>query len=248
MKMFLRKKKRRVNKLLICIIIFIFLVIVSGCFINYYSRKAIPLLMSYAEAESKKLIILVINKAVTKQINNVDTDQIFEVTYNNNGEVILIDFNSKRTSIALSTITSLVEVNLRAIEEGKIDMIELPDNSLDVFDTDLLEKGIILEVPLGVISGSVLLTNLGPKVPVKISLIGDVSSGFSTDVKEYGINNALITLMIDVSVDTKVVLPFMSEDMNVSASIPIAMKVIQGKIPEYYLNGFTTKSNIVTSN
>ena len=248
MKMFLRKKKRRVNILLICIIIFIFLVIVSSYFISYYSRKAIPLLMSYAEAESKKLIILVINKAVTKQINNVDTDQIFEVTYNNNGEVILVDFNSKRTSIALSTITSLVEVNLRAIEEGKIDMIELPDNSLDLFDTDLLEKGIILEVPLGVISNSILLTNLGPKVPVKISLIGDVSSGFSTDVKEYGINNALITLNIDVSVDTKVVLPFVSEDMNVSATIPIAMKVIQGKIPEYYLNGFTTKSNIVTSN
>lgn len=246
--MLLRKKKRRVNILLICIIIFIFLFVTSSFFINYYSRKAIPLLMSYAEAESKKLIILVINKAVTKQINNVDTDQIFEVTYNNNGEVILVDFNSKRTSIALSTITSLVEINLRAIEEGKIDMIELPDNGLDVFDTDLLEKGIILEVPLGVISNSVLLTNLGPKVPVRISLIGDVSSGFSTDVKEYGINNALITLNIDVSVDTKVVLPFVSEDMNVSASIPIAMKVIQGKIPEYYLNGFTTKSNIVTSN
>lgn len=248
MKMVLKNKKRRINRLLICIIILIFLVIISGYFINYYSRKAIPLLMSYAEAESKKLIILVINKAVTKQISNVDTDQIFEVTYNNNGEVILIDFNSKRTSIALSTITSLVEINLRAIEEGKIDMIELPDNSLDVFDTDLLEKGIILEVPLGVISNSILLTNLGPKVPVKISLIGDVSSGFSTDVEEYGINNALITLKIDVSVDAKVVLPFVSEDMNVSASIPIAMKVIQGKIPEYYLNGFTTKSNIVTSN
>lgn len=248
MKMLLKKKKKRLNILLICIIIFVLLVVISGYFINYYSRRAIPLLMSYAEAESKKLIILVINKAVTKQINNVDTDQIFEVTYNNNGEVILIDFNSKRTSVALSTITSLVEINLRAIEEGKIDMLELPENSLDVFDSDLLEKGIILEVPLGVISNSVLLTNLGPKVPVKISLIGDVSSGFSTDVKEYGINNALITLKIDVSVDTRVVLPFISEDMNVSASIPIAMKVIQGKIPEYYLNGFTTKSNIVTSN
>ena len=248
MKMLLRKKKRKVNVLLICIIIIIFLGLISGYFINFYSRKAIPLLISYAEAESKKLIILVINKAVTKQINNVDTDQIFEVTYNNNGEVILVDFNSKRTSIALSTITSLVEFNLRAIEEGKIDMLELPDNSLDLYDEDLLGKGIILEVPLGVISNSVLLTNLGPKVPVKISLIGDVSSGFSTDVKEYGINNALITLNIDVSVDTKVVLPFVSENMNVSASIPIAMKVIQGKIPEYYLNGFTTKSNIVASN
>lgn len=247
MKMSLRKKNKRNNKLIICIIIFIFFVFALTIFINYYSNKALPLLISYAEAEAKKLIILVINKAVTKQISNVDTDDIFEVTYNNNGEVILVDFNSKRTSVALSTITSLVEINLRAIEEGRIDMIELPDNSLDSFDTDLLEKGIILEVPLGVISNSALLTNLGPKVPVKLSLIGDVSSGFSTEVEEYGINNALITLNIDVEVNAKVVLPFISDDMNISASIPIAMKVIQGKIPEYYLNGFSTKSSIVTS-
>jgi len=248
MRLILKNKKKKHNMLLICIIIFVFLVFVSYVFINYYSKKALPLFISYAEAEAKKLIILVINKAVTKQINNVDTDDIFEVTYNKDGEVILIDFNSKRTSNVLSTITSLVELNLRAIEEGNIDMIELPDNSLDSFDRDLLEKGIILEVPLGVINGSALLSNLGPKVPVKISLIGDVSSGFSTDVEEYGINNALITLNIDIEVNAKVVLPFASDNMNINASIPIAMKVIQGKIPEYYLNGFTTKSNIATSN
>lgn len=220
----------------------------SFSFINYYSQKALPLLTTYAEAETKKLVILVINKAVTKQINNVDINDIFEVTYNNEGEVILIDFNSKRTSIALSTITSLVELNLRAIEEGKIDMLELPDNSLDAFNKDLLDKGVILEIPLGVISNSNLLSNIGPKVPVKLSIIGDVSSGFSTDVEEYGINNALIKLYIDVEVNARVVMPFISDDISIGASIPIAMKVIQGKIPEYYLNGFTTKSNIVTSN
>lgn len=220
----------------------------SFSFINYYSNKALPLLLTYAESETRKLVILVINKAVTKQINNVDTDDIFEVTYNSAGEVILVDFNSKRTSQALSMITSLVELNLRAIEEGKIDMLELPDNSLNSFDTELLSKGIILEVPLGVISGSSLLSNVGPKIPVKLSLIGDVSSGFSTEVVEYGINNALIKVYIDVKVDARVVMPVISDDISISASIPIAMKVIQGKIPEYYMNGFTTKSNIVTSN
>lgn len=247
MRLILKSKKKN-NKLIIIIIIFILLIISCIGFINYYSNKALPLIMSYAEAESKKLIVLIINKAVTKQINNVDTNDIFDITYNKDGEVILIDFNSKRTSIALSTITSLVELNLRAIEEGKIDMIELPDNSLDSFDTDLLDKGIILEVPLGVINDSAFLTNLGPKIPVRLSLIGDVSSGFSTEVEEYGINNALITLNIDIEVNAKIILPIISDDMNITASIPIAMKVVQGKIPEYYLNGFTTKSNIVTSN
>ena len=90
-----------------------------------------------------------------------------------------------------------------------------------------------------------LLSNIGPKIPVKISLVGDVSTNFSTEIVEYGINNALLKVIVNISVTTKVILPITSEDLTINANIPIGMKVIQGKIPNYYLNGFTTKSNIV---
>lgn len=246
MRMNLRKKKKKKQKMLsIFIIIFIFSTICSFLFINYYSKKAIPILLTYAETEAKKLTILVINKAVTKQINNIDTSELFEVIYNKNGEIQLIDFNSKKTSEILSIMTSLVELNLRAIEEGKIDMLELPDNSLKDYDKDLLEKGIIYEIPLGIVTNSNLLYNLGPKVPVKLSLMGDVSTGFSTEVVEYGINNALLKLMIDIKVSTKVILPITSDEITIDCSIPIAIKMIQGNIPNYYMNGFTTNSAIV---
>ncbi len=245
MRMYLKKRKKRKNKHQIVIIILILIIIATAIFINYYSKKAIPLLLSYAEAETKKLTILVINKAVTKQINNIDMDEVFEIKYNSEGEIQLIDFNSKNTAKILSTMTSLVELNLRAIEEGKIDMLELPENSLSDYNLELLEKGIILEIPLGIVTNSALLYNLGPKVPVKLSLVGDVSTGFSTEVIEYGINNALLKLMIDIKVDTKIILPIISNTIKVDCSIPISIKMIQGKIPNYYIDGFTTKSNIV---
>ena len=171
-------------------------------------------------------------------------NDIFDVVYNDKGEIILIDFNSQNTAKILSTMTSLIELNLRAIEEGKIDMLELPNNSLESYDMDLLEKGIITYIPFGIATGSSLLYNLGPKIPVKLSLLGDVITGFSTDVTEYGINNALIKLMIDVKVDTRIILPIISEEITINANIPIAMKVVQGKIPDYYMNGFTSRSNI----
>ena len=200
--------------------------------------------MAYAESETRKLTILVINKAITKQMSDSWANDIFDVVYNNQGEIILIDFNSQNTSKILSTMTSLIELNLRAIEEGKIDMLELPNNSLEAYDMDLLEKGIITYIPFGIATGSSLLYNLGPKIPVKLSLLGDVVTGFSTDVTEYGINNALIKLMIDVKVDTRIILPIISKEITINASIPIAMKVVQGKIPDYYMNGFTSRSNI----
>lgn len=246
MKMILKKKKKN-NKLLIFIFIFLAVIFASFYFINYYSKKATPIIVSYAEAETKKLIILVINKAVTKQINNMNIDNIFDIKYSDNDYISTIDFNSRNTSMILSTITSLVELNLRAIEEGKIDMIELPQNSLSDYNFDLLDKGIIAEIPFGIVTGSSLLYNLGPKIPVKLSLVGDVSTGFSTDIVEYGINNAFIKLLVDVEVDTRIILPISSKNLKIRCSIPVAMKIIQGKIPEYYLNGFNSKSNIVKS-
>lgn len=248
MRMILKKTKKKKNGLLITIAILISVMTMTFLFINYYSKKALPIILSYAEAETKKLTILVINKAVTKQINNMDTDELFDISYNKDGEITLIDFNSKKTSKILSTMTSLVELNLRAVEEGKIDMLELPDNSLSDYNMNLLEKGIIVEVPLGIITNSSLLYNIGPKIPVKLSLVGDVVTGFSSEVVEYGINNALLKLMIDIKVDTKIILPIVSDQITIDCSIPIAMKVIQGKIPSYYIDGFTTKSNIVEGN
>ena len=248
MRMILKKTKKKKNGLLITIAILISVMTMTFLFINYYSKKALPIILSYAEAETKKLTILVINKAVTKQINNMDTDELFDIAYNKDGEITLIDFNSKKTSKILSTMTSLVELNLRAVEEGKIDMLELPDNSLSDYNMNLLEKGIIVEVPIGIITNSSLLYNIGPKIPVKLSLVGDVVTGFSSEVVEYGINNALLKLMIDIKVDTKIILPIVSDQITIDCSIPIAMKVIQGKIPSYYIDGFTTKSNIVEGN
>lgn len=243
-----KRKKKNNNVILITITIATMLVIASLLLIKYFSQKAIPTIMSYAESETKKLTILVINRAVTKQISSLDTTELFNIVYNENGEIQLIDFNTKNTSKILSTMTSLVELNLRSLEEGKIDMLELPENSLASYDKTLLEKGIILEVPFGIISNSTFLKNLGPKIPVKLSLVGDVITGLSTEVTEYGINNALLKVNIDINVDTRIILPVVSDEFTIDCSIPIAIKVIQGKIPDYYMNGFTTKSNIIEGN
>lgn len=245
MRMILKRKNKKHNILLLILLILTSVIILSLIFINYYSNKAYPILKSYAESETKKLTVLIINKAVTKQLYNMDVEELFKITYNKDGEIILIDFDTKKTSKALSTMTSLVELNLRAVEEGKIDMLELPENSLSNYNMELLSKKIICEIPFGLTTGSSLLSNIGPKIPVKISLVGDVSTNFSTEVVEYGINNALLKVLINISVTTRVILPISTEDLNISASIPIGMKVVQGKIPNYYLNGFEAKSNIV---
>ena len=137
---------------------------------------------------------------------------------------------------------------LELAEDGqKGDLIDLEENTLDKYDKDLLKKGIIYEIPILAATNSSLLSNIGPRIPVRFYLIGDVTSNVETEVKEYGINNALVKLSIRINVSGRVNLPFVSENVTVDMVIPVSMKIIQGKIPEFYLDGFKSTSNLVES-
>ena len=241
-------KKRKNSKLgLITILIFLSLS-VSFFFIIYLSKKINPIFMSYAESETRKLMTLVINKSLTKELTLKDEiDNIYHITKSNNEDIQIIDFDSKEVTKFLNNITNLIQNNLKAIEEGNIDLIDLEENTLDKYDKYLLKKGIIYEIPIFAATNSSLLSNIGPRIPVRFYLIGDVTSNVETEVKEYGINNALVKLSIRINVSGRVNLPFVSENVTVDMVIPVSMKIIQGKIPEFYLDGFKSTSNLVES-
>ena len=102
MRMILKRKNKKHNILLLILLILTSVIILSLIFINYYSNKAYPILKSYAESETKKLTVLIINKAVTKQLYNIDVEELFKITYNkdsmyyfylNNGNNYLIDYS-----------------------------------------------------------------------------------------------------------------------------------------------------------
>ncbi len=229
-----RKKKKIINKIFI---LFILIIIVSFFVIKIFDDRVKPILLSYAEAETRKLTTLVINKAVTKQIAlNMDPDNLYEIETNDNNEINIVSYNSTTVTKILNSITNLVQLNLKSIEEGNIDLLELPDT----YDSDKLKEGIIYEIPFGAITNISFLSNLGPKIPVKLHLIGDVTSGIRSNLTEYGINNALLEIGVNIEVTCRINMPFISKQIKVDNTVPIVIKLIQGKVPEYYFNGFSS--------
>lgn len=241
----LKKRKRR-NKIILLQIIIIFSILTSYLLIKYWNYKVTPLLMNYAESETKKITTLVINNAVTKQLAlTLSQEELFNIEKNQSGEVTLVTYNSVNVTRMLSTITNLIQLNLKSIEEGNVDLVELPQNTIENYDKKIINSGIIYEVPIGTITTNAFLSNIGPKIPIKLNLIGDVISNIETKVTNYGINNALLEIGVYVEVSSKINLPFISKTVKVSNVIPISMKVIEGKVPQMYLNGYTTNSNLI---
>jgi len=113
------------------------------------------------------------------------------------------------------------------------DLTEL-ENS-DIYNDD---KYVIAEIPIGVIFENSFLKNIGPKIKIRLEIIGDVVSELQTEVKPYGINNALVELNIFLEAHARVVLPFVSKDIVVTNVIPISIYIVNGNIPESYISTY----------
>jgi len=89
-------------------------------------------------------------------------------------------------------------------------------------------------------TNNALLSNVGPKIPVRVSLSGEMESNIKTEIEEYGINNSVLKIIINVSVSEQIILPLLSKKITVDNDVPIAIKMIQGQIPDYYINNIPT--------
>ena len=221
--------------ILICILIYIFFKI--------FNNKLKPVFLKIANSEAKKIATLIINDSVSKQLtSDLTFDNLFNIIKDNNGNINSIDLNSIIVNKLLTTTTNTAILNLKYVEDGKIELLELSDNVTIGYDKNDLQKGIIYKIPTGVVFGNTLLSNIGPKIPVKFSLIGSAVSNINTKITNYGINNALMEVYVDLTVELEVILPLMTNNIEVTSSIPIAIKLIQGNIPSYYANALNSPS------
>ena len=232
---------KRIHIFTLLLIIILSSIICSYKLLEYYSIKMSPVVFSYAESEVKKLTTLIINKSITKQMSaGLDVDNLLNITRNDNGDIQMISYNSITVTKLLNSVTNLVQLNIKSIEEGNVDLLELPD----IYDEEKMKYGIVYEIPLGTVTDNFLLANLGYKIPVKFTLVGSTTTNLDTKITEYGINNALLEIFITIDVTTQINIPFVSKEVNMSTEVPIAIKLIQGVIPEYYINGLESKKVI----
>lgn len=236
-KVHLRKKRiifnKRKSNILILSLLSLFISVIL--LLQFISSRITPGLMEYAEIQAKKFVTLLINSAVTESIGeDLEADSLFLITKDSNGEIRSIDLDPVKVNRLLSNTTNSIQVNLQHIEKGEVDKLTLMDDALRDYDPNDLKKGVIGNIPTGVIFKNALLSNLGPKFPIRLKIMGDIITNIKTKVTNYGINNAVIEVSIQVDVTTQAILPFSSKVIKVSSDIPLTIKLMQGNVPSYY--------------
>jgi len=228
----LKKTKSKKN---IWAVTILFLMIFLVFFFSFFNTKVTPILLSYAESKATKIATLLITQAVNDNVfHTMDIEDIVITSKDNSGIVKEVDINPIFVNKLLNMITNYVQEYIEKVENGNIDSLGVTETIFSDYDIHKLKEGIIYEIPSGVIFSNSLLSNLGPKIPVRISLVGDVTSDIKTNLTNYGINNAFLEVIVYVEVAMKVLLPFASKNVNASTNIPVVMKMIEGEVPEFY--------------
>ena len=236
-----RSKKNKKKNLLF--ITFFMICIVTYMMIDFIGGVLGNKLMEYAKVEVGRIARYVVNYSVTtKNIKELEFNNLFIVNKNNADEIQSVDFDPVVVNTVLNAITETVIKHFKAIEEGNLDVIDLSEGFLINTKVDKLKQGIIAEIPVGVVTNNTLLANLGPKLPVKLSVAGEIESYIGTDVEYYGINNAIITVYVNIDVSQQIYMPIATGRVVISQKIPIAIKMMQGVVPNCYFGNLNTSS------
>lgn len=232
------KKK---NKILIINILLLFSSFLNIFIINKISKNNIE---EYSYMLASKITKYIVNNAYVREKINYYANDIYDIVKSNEtNEIKNIIYDSGVVNDLINSITDRVYNMFNMLEYGDLNKLNIRENIL-TSNVNNTKDGIILEIPSGILFNNYLLSNLGPLIPLKISLTGEFESYVSTDVIEYGINNAMVSIYINIKVTEQVTMPFITKKITIENKIPIFMSLVNGTIPNYYFSGFSKNSNI----
>ena len=232
-------KKFKKNKFKINIVPIIIIVIIINTLIllNYISNNVSPKLIKISEYSldtyNNHLIMDFISNDT---LSNSELNNLVNLVQNKNDEIIAIDYDVEKSYKMLKTITDkLYEI------VSNTNYKDITDYKYDIKDD------LILYYPIGIAFNNVYLNNLGPKVPIKIKFLSSLVTNLKTNVSNYGINNVLVEMSVDIDIEDDIVIPFKEERVKKHYNILLSSKVVMGNVP-MYLGGNIQNSSPILSN
>lgn len=175
--------------------------------------KLKPIVEKVAAQQVHLAVVRLINEAVYDQMGSgVAYQQLVNVTIDDTGRVTLMQPDTVK-------ITRLVTSIARDLEERLGNLTRRDVN-----------------IPLGLLTGSLLLADKGPNLVVGLLPVGSVEVDVRDEFSAAGINQTRHSIMLDIVVKVGILLPMQTSFAEVCDTLPIVESVIVGPIPETYLS------------
>lgn len=172
-----------------------------------------PLVVDIAQLKVKNAVALIIDEAVARTLER-DT-----VSYQ---DIALIQTDGGGRVMAITTDS----VKLNSLRSEIVQEIILRTDALDAAQ---------LGIPLGSLTGLVYASEWGPAIPVRILSVAAADGDFRNEFTSAGINQTLHRIILDITVEIRLIIPGGTAETSVHASVSLAETVIVGEVPQAYL-------------
>lgn len=227
-----------IKRVIFLIVLFLISLILAYSFAISFKNKNKEKLKKYSISETEHFISNLVKEVVESE--NTYSNNIFKITRNSNNEIEIIDFDTVEVNRTLERITKKIEESLRDLESAKIKSIKYYPK-FNGHNFIKLKKGVLFEVNDDFYDNGLIGTDT--KIPIKLSFIGNVYTYISTNIKNYGYNSAYLEVNINVEINESIILPMLEFKHKIRNTYPLALKIIQGTIPNYYGDKFSSNSS-----
>ena len=213
-----------------------FVICTSSFFVYLIDKRLNKIFNEYIDIEVKKVSNNVVTRAVNNYITKEKYNEFLLISYNSNGEINKISYNTEKINNFTSSFSAYLEKVLYNLESGTIDDYYL-DSRLKHGGFMAVKNSIVCNVSFGALTGSTLFSSMGPKIPIKIVFLGDINTDVEIKFEEYGINNIIVKMYLVVNVYERASLPITSKEKKITIREIMAVDIIRGELPNYY-SGF----------
>lgn len=177
---------------------------------TYYYTQINPLIVNLAKKHSYALMNTLINKVITRRMeqDGFAYEDFVTVERNENGQIRALFMNTKKINQTKTYIAGEIQ---KEIDKQDMTHIKLP-------------FGAIFDIPL--------FSGMGPVLDVRLVPIGYVLTDFENSFSEAGINQTKHQIDIVVNANFGMILSAGSENIEIKTSVPIAQTIIVGEVPK----------------
>ena len=176
--------------------------------LSLFYKAITPIILPVATQKLDDMLASAGNRVV----NRVEIGDVIEKTYDKSGNIS--------------------SVNCSSFEISKI-----CNNILTETEEELLDKRLMVKVPIGTLTGSNMLSDKGFPITVCVSHSHNISACPISSVEPYAINQSIYRLSIEITYEEIIILPG-SKTVNHSFthSVPLYETIIIGETPNGYIN------------
>lgn len=216
-KIFILNKRHHQNNNQINKVIVIILII-SITSISIIKAVA-PVFNKLCEDKAKSVATIICNRQTTQCIKGYQYSDFVMIHTDENKNITMLEANMININIVISDIAEKIQV--------EIDNTENED----------------IYISAGSLTGISLMAGRGPKIPIRITTVGNVKTDFKSEFIQKGVNQTLHRLYLEIECEISILTPFNTINEKINNQLIVAENVIVGNIPSTYYNleGLETK-------